>query len=318
MPWDCLVYQTQLLDMMCAKKSRIGMARQLPPLNALRAFEAAGRHQSFTGAAQELGVSHSAISRHVRGLEDRLGAQLFRDLPRGVELTDAGAQYLAQVSPALDAIAEASEVFSDQPSGLVTVDSEPLFASKWLVPRLGDFYERYPEIELRLEARRELADIARYQADMALRFFHGPTPGPEQPMFGRSPLYAYAVPEIAVQIKEPADILKFRRYRERYTDTWPIWAAAVGLDPEPFMGGPWRLQASLAVEAALAGHGVFLSSWEIVADDVAAGRLVRLSDVCIRDGSFHMVLGEGVLRRAPVRLFKDWLMDATVELRPDI
>ena len=302
---------------MCAKKSRIGMARQLPPLNALRAFEAAGRHQSFTGAAKELSVSHSAISRHVRGLEDRLGAQLFRDLPRGVALTDAGAQYLAHVSPALDAISEASEVFADRPSGLVTVDSEPLFASKWLIPRLDDFYARYPDIELRLDARRELADVDRYQADMALRFFHGDQPGPDKPMFGRKKLYPYAVPAIAAQIRSPTDILKFRRYRDRYTQTWPMWAEAVGVDPAPFVEGSWRLRATLAAEAAVAGHGVFLASWEIVANDVAAGRLVRVSDVGILNGSFHIVIGEGVLRRSAVRTFKDWLMEMTRELRED-
>ena len=291
------------------------MARNLPPLNALRAFEAAGRHQSFSGAADELAVSHSAVSRHVRGLEDRLGAQLFRDLPRGVELTDAGAQYLAQVSPALDVIAEASEVFSDRPAGLVTVDSEPLFAAKWLMPRLSDFYQRYPDIEVRLDASQELADIARYQADMALRFFNGAPPGPEQPVFASSPLYIYAVPEIAAQIKEPMDMLKFKRFRDRKTHTWAMWAEKAGLDPELFPEETWRLRATLAVEAALAGHGVFLSSWEIVAREVAEGKLVRCNDVGIRQGSFHIVCGEGVLRRAPVRLFHDWLLEITQELR---
>ncbi len=294
------------------------MARSLPPLNALRAFEAAGRHQSFTGAAEELGVSHSAISRHVRGLEDRLGAQLFRDLPRGVELTDAGAQYLSQVTPALDAISEASEVFSDKPSGLVTVDSEPLFAAKWLIPRIGDFYDKYPEIELRLDARRELADIKRYQADMALRFFNGAPPGPDQPMFCNAPLYPYAVPQIASQITQPTDVTKFRRYRDRFAHTWRMWAEAAGIDPALVPEEPFRLRATLAVEAALAGHGVFLSSWEIVAGDVAAGRLVRCLDIGIRQGSFHIVLGEGVLRRAPVRLFRDWLMEMTEPLRAEI
>ena len=294
------------------------MARQLPPLNALRAFEAAGRHQSFTGAADELGVSHSAISRHVRGLEDRLGAQLFRDLPRGVELTDAGAQYLSQVSPALDAIAEASEVFSDRPSGQVTVDSEPLFAAKWLIPRLGDFYDRYPDIELRLYARSELADIKRYQADMALRFFNGTPPGPDQPMFCNAPLYPYAVPEVADQIRAPEDVTKFRRYRDRFTHTWGLWAKAAGLNPADFPEEAFRLRASLALEAALAGHGVFLSSWEIVGGDVTAGRLVKCVDVGIRQGSFHVVCGEGVLRRAPVRLFHDWLMEVTEPLRSEI
>ncbi len=293
------------------------MARHLPPLNALRAFEAAGRHQSFSSAAEELGVSHSAVSRHVRGLEDRLGAQLFRDLPRGVALTEAGAQYLAQVTPALDAIAEASEVFSDRPSGQVTVDAEPLFAAKWLVPRLGDFYDRYPDIDLRLDARRELADIARYQADMALRFFHGPAPGSDQPLFANAPLYPYATQDIAAKIKTPADILNFRRYRDRFDPTWTLWAEAAGMDPADFAEGPFRLRATLAVEAALAGHGVFLCSWEIVADDVARGRLVRCSDIAIRHGSFHIVCGEGVLRRAPVRLFHDWLLEVTAPLRPE-
>lgn len=291
------------------------MARNLPPLNALRAFEAAGRHQSFSGAADELGVSHSAVSRHVRGLEDRLGAQLFRDLPRGVELTDAGAQYLAQVTPALDAIAEASEVFSDKPAGQVTVDSEPLFAAKYLIPKLGDFYDRYPQIELRLDARRELADIKRYQADMALRFFNGPPPDDDQPLLCNAPLYPYAVPKIAAQIKTPLDVLRFRRYRDRLAHTWGLWAEAAGLDAALFPEEPWRMRATLAAEAALAGHGVFLASWEIVSNDVQAGRLVRCVDIGIRQGSFHIVSGEGVLRRALVRLFRDWLLAATVELR---
>ena len=148
----------------------------LPPLNALRAFEAAGRHQSFSRAAEELGVSHSSISRHVRGLEDRLGVQLFRDLPRGLALTEYGAAYLAQVSPALDAIAYATEGLVEVPQGTVWVNSETLFAAKFLVPRLGDFYAQHPEVEIRLEASRQLADVARYETDLAIRFErYGPT-----------------------------------------------------------------------------------------------------------------------------------------------
>jgi len=143
----------------------------MPPLNALRAFEAAGRHESFSKAAEELGVAHSAISRHVRGLEHHLGAQLFRDLPRGVALTEVGARYLAWLTPAFDRIAEASEIFAEAPAGRIVVDSEALFAAKWLIPRLGDFYARFPEIDLRLDATRDLADLARYQADLAIRYF---------------------------------------------------------------------------------------------------------------------------------------------------
>lgn len=120
------------------------MSRRLPPLNALRAFDAAGRHESFTRAAGELGVSHSSISRHVRGLEDRLNVRLFRDQSRGVELTAAGARYLAVVSSALDQIAEATEALTERPSGTLVVNSEPFFAAKWLVPRLGDFPSGQP------------------------------------------------------------------------------------------------------------------------------------------------------------------------------
>ena len=145
------------------------MLRNLPPLNALRAFDAAGRHQSFSRAAEELGVSHSSISRHVRGLEDRLGVQLFRDLPRGIELSPDGAAYLARIAPALDAIGDATDGLAEQPLGSVTVNAETLFAIKWLMPRLGDFQAAHPEVEVRLEASRQLADVARYEADFAIR-----------------------------------------------------------------------------------------------------------------------------------------------------
>ena len=145
------------------------MVLQLPPLNALRAFEAAGRYESFSRAAEELGVSHSSISRHVRGLEDRLGIQLFRDLPRGLALSPEGASYLADISPALEAIAYATEALAEVPKGTVWVNSETLFATKWLVPRLPDFYAAHPGVEIRLEASRRLADVARYEADLNTR-----------------------------------------------------------------------------------------------------------------------------------------------------
>ena len=125
------------------KKHILGMARILPPLNALKAFEAAGRHESFSRAADELNVSHSAISRHVRGLEDRLGVALFRDLPRGVELTLEGRGLLIRVMAALDEIAEATELVRQRPEGTITISCEPLFAQKYLVPRLSGFYNAF-------------------------------------------------------------------------------------------------------------------------------------------------------------------------------
>jgi len=297
------------------KSHALAMARSLPPLNALRAFEAAGRHQSFSRAANELGVSHSAVSRHVRGLEDRLGAQLFRDLPRGVALTQAGARYLAALSPAFDHIAEASEVFAQRPTGQVIVDAEPLFASNWLIPRLGDFYQRYPEIELRLEASNTLADIARYEADLAIRFYHAGPPSDDLLLVSDAPLYPFAAPSLVPDPLPASKLLKLPLLRDRYEDTWKEWAIAAGYDVTPAGQSDWRLRATLAYAAALAGQGVLLTSADVTEGDVKAGRLVQCSDIGFRMGSYHLVAGEGVMRRGPVRIFRDWLLDQSAPLR---
>jgi DNA-binding transcriptional LysR family regulator len=299
------------------KPHKFGMSRNLPPLNALRAFEAAGRHQSFSRAADELGVSHSSISRHVRGLEDRLGVQLFRDLPRGLALSDDGAAYLAQVSPALDAIAVATEMLAETPEGTVTVNAEPLFATKWLVPRLGGFGQQHPEVDIRLEASRHLADVARYEADLAIRFVPpgGRYPGAE--LLSDAPLHPYAAPGMLTgPLASPRDLLSYPLLRDRTGGSWDKWfALAGGVAPEDVPQFTWRMSSVLAVEAAISGQGVLLVSDEVVAGDVGAGRLVRVSDVGFRDGAYHLVRGEGVLRRKAVRVFRDWLLAETAPWR---
>jgi len=291
------------------------MPRALPPLNALRAFEAAGRHQSFSGAAEELGVSHSAISRHVRGLEHRLGVQLFRDLPRGVALTQAGARYLTALSPSFDRIAEATELFDQRPAGQVTVDAEPLFAMKWLIPRLGDFYMRFPDVELRLQASSTLAALDRYEADIALRFFHAGAEGQSAPLLSNAPLYPYAAPSLVPEPLSPEALLRLPLLRDRMADTWRHWAGLAGCAPPKGAASDWRMRARLGYESALAGHGVLLISSEIAEADAAAGRLVQCSDIGFRSGSYHLVTAEGATRRSAARLFCDWLLDQSAALR---
>ncbi len=296
------------------------MHRQLPPLNALRAFEAAGRHQSFSRAAEELGVSHSSISRHVRGLEDRLGVQLFRDLPRGLALSRDGAAYLAQLSPALDAIATATEGLAETPQGTVTVNSEPLFATKWILPRLSDFYAEHPGITIRLEASRALADVARYEADLAVRFVHPGGVYPNSELLSDARLYPFAAPALVpAPVADPRDLLNHLLMRDRTNGTWPVWFDAAGSDvtAEEIPQGQWRLKSLLAVEAAIAGQGVLLTSEEVVAGEVALGRLIRLSDVGFREGGYHLVRSEGAMRRKPVRLFRDWIVAQSMPWRGD-
>lgn len=309
--------QTSILDRTCSKKSHIDMPRRLPPLNALRAFEAAGRHESFTGAAQELNVSHSAISKHVRGLEDRLGAQLFSDLSRGVALTDPGRRYLAALTPAFDTIAEATEEFSDRPAGTVRVNGETVFVIKWLIPHLHDFYEKHPEIELEIDASAQFANIERYEADIAIRFFLSGRLEPGAVLLSDAPLYPVATPEIAAKVNgKPENLLSHRLLRDRGGETWPDWFEEIGRpDIAQKLSPTRRLRAMVAIEMVLAGQGVLLSSYDNVKAEVAAGRLVQLFDTRLQQGCYGLLFGAGVLRRKPVRVFRDWLLEQTAEFR---
>lgn len=295
------------------------MPRKLPPLNALRAFEAAGRHQSFSRAADELGVSHSSISRHVRGLEHRLEAQLFRDLPRGLELTRDGAVYLARLTPVFDTIAEATEALAERPAGVVTLNCEPVFAIKWLITRLGDFQSRYPEVDLRLEASRDLADVAHYATDMAIRFYKSGTPDLPATLISDAWIYPYASSNlIRKPVTSPARLLDYPLLKDRDSNTWRRWfALAGGVDPDDVPNPVWRVRALLAFEAAVAGQGVILCSSEVAQRDVAAGRLVRVSDVGFQEGGYYLVLAQGTSRRKAVRKFRDWILAQSRSLRVD-
>lgn len=293
------------------------MPRKLPPLNALRAFEAAGRHQSFSRAAEELGVSHSAISRHVRGLEHRLQAQLFRDLPRGLELTRDGAVYLAQMTPVFDTIAEATEALTERPAGMITLNSEPVFAFKWLIHRLGNFQTHHPEVDLRLEASRDLADVAHYATDMVIRFYKSGTPDLPATLISDAWIYPYASPDlIRKPLASPAGLLAYPLLRDRGSNTWRRWfALAGGVDPDDVPNPVWRVRALLALEAAAAGQGVILCSSDVAERDVAAGRLVRVFDIGFQEGGYYLVLAESAARRKAVRAFRDWILAQSLSLR---
>lgn len=292
------------------------MSRNLPPLNALRAFEAAGRHESFSRAAQELNVAHSAISRHVRGLEARLGVKLFRDLPRGVELTLEGRGYLARVLPALDMIAEATEDLAQTPRGVVTVNSEPLFAERFILPRLAGFQDAFPDIEIRLEASPLLADVERHEADLAVRFAQTGHLDVPCELLTATPIYPHATPDyVDRHIRRPEDLLTLPRFRDRENNIWVQWFAAAGVPSPALREGGWRLKSPLAYEAGLQGLGVYLGSSECVSFDREQGRLVRCFEIGIWDGAFYLVHGSRGVRRSAVKRFRDWLMDETAAFR---
>ncbi|WP_300033600.1 LysR substrate-binding domain-containing protein [uncultured Roseobacter sp.] len=293
------------------------MSRTLPPLNALRAFDAAGRHQSFSRAADEMNVSHSAVSRHVRGLEARLGVQLFRDLPRGVELTAAGQDYLERILPALDAISEATEDLSAVPRGRVTVNSEPLFAERFILPRLSGFQTAYPDIEVRLDSSPMLADVDRYEADLAIRFAHTGRLDVPADLLSSAPIYPHASPAFLDRhrIDRPEDMLGLPMLRDRSKNIWNDWFAAAGISATRLPEGGWRLKSPLAYEAGLNGLGLYMGSTECVSHDQSMGRFVRCSETGIRDGAFYLVYGTQARRRAAVKRFSAWLLDETQAYR---
>ena len=291
------------------------MARILPPLNALRAFEAAGRHGSFTGAADELNVSHSAISRHVRGLEKRLGVQLFRTRSRGVELTEDGARYLGALTPAFDDIAAATEVFQAETEGKVTINSDPMMAERWLIPRIGAFQDAHPRIDLRLVTSDRLANLEQHEADMAVRFFLQDIWGDRTELLSNSLVYPYASPKLWQDGLGVRDLLPMKLLVDREGDPWGRWFRKAGLAEHEIPKVRRQWDAVLSLAAAIAGRGVILTNPEIVEQEAADGRLVRCVDVGLSAGTYGLVFSEGARRRKAVRLFADWLLDQAAESR---
>jgi DNA-binding transcriptional LysR family regulator len=295
------------------------MPRRLPPLNALRAFEAAARHNSFSGAAAELRVSHAAISRHVRALEARLGVTLFRKAARGVELTAAGAAYRQSVSTAFDAIAEATDLLAKPKHAQIRVSAEPAFAAKWLIHRLGRFGAAHPDCDVVLDASPRLVDLARDEADLAIRHGKGDWPGVAQDLLARSRLYPVGSPLLLGDrrsAQRPADLARFvLLHDEDDGGLWRRWFAAAGVDDVDVSRGPRILESGLAIDAAIAGQGIALADEVLVAGDIAGGRLTKLSDISLTDNAYYLLSLDNGRRRRPIAAFRAWLLDEAATLR---
>jgi LysR family glycine cleavage system transcriptional activator len=303
--------QMLFLDINCSKKSQRGMPRSLPPLNALRAFEAAGRLGSFTKAAKELNVSHSAISRHVRGLEQRLDVHLFRTENIGVALTDQGHSYLAEVTPALDQIEQATEALSVLSEGVVTLTTESTVAQKWLVPRLGNLKKRHPQIDLRLSVSTQVMDIEAHDFDLGLRYLRRDPPAGYDLLFP-SIVRAYAAPSFAPKNGLALDLMSLAKgplVEEVTFRIWPEWFRLAGLESVPELALPHPLSALLAIQAAVAGLGAVLMDECLCEPEVQSGTLVELSNVGIRFGGYYLVVNSRAGRRKAVRAVRQWLLD---------
>ncbi|WP_175692190.1 transcriptional regulator GcvA [Burkholderia ambifaria] len=263
--------------------------RRFPPLNALRAFEAAARHLNFRLAADELGVTQGAVAQQVRHLEDVVAVQLFRRLPRGLALTREGLEYFSSVQRALQIISDATDALGQRPT-VLAVSTTPSFASKWLIPRLADFGRLHPDIEVRVIADERLASFRADGVDIAIRLGKPPFPaGLAAELLAPLDIFAVASPKLldgGPPIRTPADLSMHALLHDAH-DLWPEFIEKLGgkgqADPTK---GPRFSQSLLAIDAAVAGQGIALTSEPLVERDIAEGRLRRVFDF-----SFPMSLG---------------------------
>lgn len=288
------------------------MARKLPPLTALPAFDAAARHLSFTKAADELLVTHAAVSRAIRNLEEVLGTRLFERHTRSVRLTPQGAAYVAEIGPALDRIAAATMAASaSRAAGVLTVSTSDGFAGRWLVPRLHRFHSAHPDLDVRLSTSGVHADFVRDGIDIAIRYGMGDYQGVVSEFLADedvSPVCSPSLLEGKHPLRTPADLRHHRLIHDNFQLGWEKWFHEVGIDDIKPDGGVKFDSAVYAVEAAVYGEGVLLGRSALVSADLAAGRLVRPFDISLKSRwSYYVVYPEGALRQKKVKAFRDWL-----------
>ena len=261
------------------------MGRRLPPLNSLRAFEAAARHASFAKAAAELAVTPAAISQQIRLLEADLGVELFRRLPRGLMLTDAARTALPELRKAFAHLAGAVEgVRGGSLVGPLVISAIPSFAGGWLVPRLETFVDAYPDIDVTVQAELRNVDFAREDVDLGIRYGKGGYPGLDSRLLLTEEVFPVCAPSLLAgrqPLRRPDDLRHHRLLHDSQLSSaepslhWAPWLRDLGLgDVDPARGAGFS-DARMLMAAAARGLGVALGRSGLVADDLAAGRLVR-------------------------------------------
>lgn len=294
------------------------MNGHLPPLSALRAFEAAARLKSFTRAADELAVTPAAISHQIHALEADLGVRLFNRLSRSVELTPSARLLLPGLSEAFAGIqAAVRRLRAHNDTGTLTVTASPSLAAKWLVPRLHRFQEQNPDIDVRISATDNVVDLSKGDFDLGIRYGTGRYPGLAVELLLQNEVFPACSPRLLERgppLRVPADLLHHALIHDQAVDrdplapTWAMWLKAAGVAGAPILPGLTFSVGYMAVDAAIAGHGVALAYSTIAAADIAAGRLVRLFSLALPDlFAYYIVTASGALERPKVRAFHDWL-----------
>lgn len=290
---------------------------RLPPLGMLRAFEAAGRLSSMRKAAQDVGLSHTVVSRHIRNLEAWLGTRLVSAGPRGIQLTQDGRRLLDTVSQAFDLIAgTVGEFRPASPRGVFRIWCMPGLATRWLTPRLSEIEHLQPGVEIVLRASDTAPDFSRFEADLMIGFGDmKDLPAGAVPLV-HPRMFPVVSPDWARDNPVPrtyAELAKGPLIYEESRQQWLDWFAAVGFTPREPLTGPRLWNANLGLDAALAGQGIALATRLNTADEIAAGRLIELFDTEIRLGGYYLMAPPERRTDPILSRFRSWIQRSVEE-----
>lgn len=291
------------------------MVNRLPPLKSLRAFEAAGRHLSFTRAAGELNVTQAAVSHQIKALETWLDVPLFKRLNRALLLTEPGQHYLHAVRRALEALADATQQIVATSGGEpLTISVMPSFGAKWLVSRLARFSRLYPDIDLRFSAEDKLVDFARENVDIAIRFGRGDWAGLHADLLMRQDVFPVCSPGLLKDgphpLKAPEDLRYHVLLHERPASyEWRTWLLAAGVEGVDPIRGPSFSHAHVLLQATIDGQGVALGATPLVDDDLAAGRLVKPFELTLPgEWAYYVVCPKERAIEPNIKAFREWIL----------
>ena len=308
------------------------MIYRLPPLNALRVFEAAARHLSFKEAANELSITQAAVSHQVKSLEDYLGVELFRRSGRGVQLTEAARAALPRLRDGFDALAAAVELIRERGGETdLAITAPPVFTARWLMPRLADFSKRNPKIEVRVVSSSKMVDAGALDtavmagtldlrddtSGVEIHLGLGEYPGYRSNRLFGVRMVVVANPELGNALKKPEDLAGHMLLHDdamdlvAHANAWQKWLEAAGVaDRVDAAHGPHFSSNILSLEAASQKLGVALALRPLVNDDIASGRLVAPFDIEMKPiGSYYLVCPEVIAERPAVATFREWLLE---------
>ncbi|NLR99870.1 transcriptional regulator GcvA [Rhizobium sp. P38BS-XIX] len=289
------------------------MTNRLPPLNALKAFEAAARHLSIKRAAEELCVTPGAVSQLIKVLEEYLNVKLFERVTRGIYLTDAGRDYLPSIRNAFRQIGEASErIVAQADSRLLTISATPFFASAWLIPRLASFRSAQPDIDLQIVTSTALVDFSRSDVDIAIRHGMGRYPGLQSDHVVTGEIIAIAAPALVANLgqpEKPSDLTRWPLVHDSERKAWDLWFETHGVLERTTVRGPSFDDSGLLLRAVLAGQGAGLLPAALVEEELRDGRLSQLfPPKRMEDFAYYLVCPDNRRNQPKIVAFRDWIL----------